>query len=482
AVVAFLAMMPWLAITLVGSCILASVRRLRFQFRYASALLGLVLVIIYFIFASQQVAAPVASLENPADRIKFIAPWILAAVASCALMAFVLFIAAMVNYRPGAIAPLLALMFVIPVALFEFNVGRDELHYRLLEHDYATHFAETDLAARYEQTVQAAWLARSPPRPPREQIEDSIELAWQLRLDEVVSPRVAQHCYEVVQRADRFVRRYPDSRYAVAAVYLKAQALDMRVDQGAFLKNRVLRFYSSFPSQASEPAWRRVVHNAPRSPMTAVALLRLAVLEARAGRMDEARAHLRQVIDAFGADADEAPDDEAASDQVLTVKPVEQTLDISLDRTLLEARRLSELLEKNRDPLYGYQPIVDLLHFDPRGEHHRSNLQGLLDHYPPGAEPQIADNVELAIALTVAEPAERLERLEACARRHPDGDAQAETLFRLGQAYRQTGDSARARTHYEQLLREHADAIWRNPAQQALRVLPSPAPSAPIPD
>ncbi|MCP4250113.1 MAG: hypothetical protein GY778_23980, partial [bacterium] len=39
AVVAFLAMMPWLAITLIGSCILASVRRFRFQFRYASALL-----------------------------------------------------------------------------------------------------------------------------------------------------------------------------------------------------------------------------------------------------------------------------------------------------------------------------------------------------------------------------------------------------------------------------------------------------------
>jgi len=42
------------------------------------------------------------------------------------LMAIVLMIAKLVNYRPGAIAPLLAVMFAIPVVLFEVEVGRDD--------------------------------------------------------------------------------------------------------------------------------------------------------------------------------------------------------------------------------------------------------------------------------------------------------------------------------------------------------------------
>jgi len=51
-------------------------------------------------------------------------------------MAIVLTIARLVNYRPGAIAPLMAIMFATPVVLFETKVGRDELSYRLLERDF----------------------------------------------------------------------------------------------------------------------------------------------------------------------------------------------------------------------------------------------------------------------------------------------------------------------------------------------------------
>ncbi len=77
-VIAFIAMMPWLALTVAGSCLLASVRPFRFSFRYASAMLGLVLVVIYFFSASRQSPVAVQELASPSDRIMFFVPWVLA--------------------------------------------------------------------------------------------------------------------------------------------------------------------------------------------------------------------------------------------------------------------------------------------------------------------------------------------------------------------------------------------------------------------
>ena len=475
AVVAFVAMMPWLAITLTGSCVLASVRRFRFQFRYASALLGLLLVMLYFYGASRQASAPVEALSNPADRIKFMAPWILATVASCALMAFVLLIARMVNYRPGAIAPLLALMFVIPVALFEFHVGRDELHYRLLEHKFAKHFADRDVSADFERMVDLDWFSRKPPRPPRQVSEDSVELLWRLYLDKKIAPAMAEYGQQVVQRAARFRRNYPESRYAVAALYIEAQAQDMRVDRVAFQQDheRMLRFYGTLPSSASRRLWLMVVRNGPKTPMAAVGLHRLAVLDARMADMDSARVRLRRLLADFSSPPTAAAQPAGPSlEAMLPVKPVEATLRIDLDHTVMEARHLLGMIEGNRDPLYGYRPLVELLHFDPRTVHHRQNLRDLLERYPSA---QIEDNVELELALASLEVDGRLALLRACAEDHPRGDALPEVLFRLGEAHGEKGDSGTARQYYERVLQEHPRTMWRRSAEEKLRVLPAAA-------
>ena len=111
-VVGFIAVMPWLAIALVGSCLLASVKPFRFRSRFASALMGLLPVILYFFMASRQQSPTVDVLTDPADRIKLLAPLMLAIIVSAFIMGIVLVIAKIVNYRPGAIAPLLAILFL----------------------------------------------------------------------------------------------------------------------------------------------------------------------------------------------------------------------------------------------------------------------------------------------------------------------------------------------------------------------------------
>ena len=374
AIVAFLAVMPWLAVTVTVSCILASAKRLRFSFRYASALLGLGPVILYLIFASLQTSPAVEAMPNPADHIKYLAPWVFAILASCVLFAIVLSLGRLVNARPGVIAPLLATMFVTPVLLFEYHVGRDELHYRLLESSWRRAFTDRDMQNEFDADVQAQWEAKAVPRPRVETVREHRELIWQSVLEgDLHKGRSALVGVQqaIVARADWFTKHFPGSRYAVNAYYIRASTLATRIDASAFREQKKLNHYANFPGLDSHQAWQMVVANRPDSPMAAVALLRLAQLEARAGRLDDAVALLkRQQETRFRPQSEgAAPSSAADQERLFAIKPPESTLQIHLDWILLEGKQLLELIENNRDPLYGPSPFcgVDM----PAGESNR---------------------------------------------------------------------------------------------------------------
>jgi tetratricopeptide (TPR) repeat protein len=198
------------------------------------------------------------------------------------------------------------------------------------------------------------------------------------------------------------------------------------------------------------------------------------MLDARAGDVVGALAGLNRLIDEFDRKDTSAVPDRASVNTVLTRRPVEATLGIPLDETLLEAHHLLSLLGNNRDPLYGYQPVIEMLRFYPRAVHYRDNLRRLADRYPAA---QIADNVELEIALATPQLDERIALLQACLEHHPAGDARPEALFKLGGALCEAAQPAEARQHYERILQDYPDSIWRQQAEERLRVLP-PVPAA----
>ena len=69
AVVGFIAVMPWLAITLLASCIIASVRPFRTRFRFMSALAGLAPAVVYLMLAWSGSDAELVGRIDPVDRI-----------------------------------------------------------------------------------------------------------------------------------------------------------------------------------------------------------------------------------------------------------------------------------------------------------------------------------------------------------------------------------------------------------------------------
>ena len=478
AVVGFLAVMPWLAVTLLGSCILASVRPFRTRLRFMSALIGLVPAIVYLTLAWSGTTDAVVGRIDPVDRIKFVAPWVLAIVASTLVFAIVLAIAKMVDYRPGAVTPLLAVMFGLPVALFEFHVGRDELYYRLLEKLDQAHFTEVHASGEWQQAARRAWERHPLPRPAWDAIREVEREKWLFEFVTDIGPRqseLTRHQAELSDLCDRFHRFFPDSPYTPNALFIKARAWDRRVDWSEFKTTKWIRFYEDFPSPASHETWRIIAENRPDTALGAVALLRLAQLEARDGDIERATTKLTTLLDTFDSTpltSSSSPKAAKASKGVLARGAPEASLDIRLDRIVLEAHRLRELLVSNLDPIYGYDPLcgsrrVDdslrwgLLDLDPRHERYVEHLEAIKAKYP---NCQIEDNIELEIANATTSMTARIDRLEVLLRQFPSGDAAPEALLRLGMAYQTGEDAARSDDAFARLTRDWPDSIWTRQA------------------
>jgi tetratricopeptide (TPR) repeat protein len=488
-IVALVAVMPWLAINITGACVLASVRPFRFRFRYASALLGLSLVMLYFWGASRQAAPPV-ELYNPADRIKFYAPWILATFASCLIMGLVLFLARVVNYRPGVVAPLLLVCFAVPVLTFEWHVGRDELYYRLLEKRFHEEFGDHDARAWFDQITREVWVQRPEPKPTLEVFRDQVDLRLALELDSASDMRstVAQQTEDFIEACKDFVRAFPDSRYAPNLLYLQGQAQDARIDVDVFEERKLLRFYFDFPvsTPRAKRVWEKVVYNAPDSSISAVGRYKLALIHARAGGLPLAIELLDDLITHYDSRRQASDGGTALQSgpvqRALASAPPDASLNIRVDDVMFSARRLRKLFAHNgNDAHYGLRPLCGsqageprqpgFLQLDAHTWHYPNNLRSLLEAYPDSL---LADNIKLALAMTAETADERIDQLQACIERHPGGDARPEALYKLGVACFEAGMDARARRSLALVLKEYPDSLWADPANKRLRALPPP--------
>ena len=480
----FVAMTPWLAATVLLSCVIVSVRPLRFSMRFMSALLALVPVVAYLVWASGGVMPREGALYDPIDQIKFTAPLVLAVVAAAVVFAVVLTIARMVKYRPGALTPLLAALFVLPVALFEQHVGRDELSYRRLETSDRVSFADADASQALEQVALRDWLSHPAPRPSLEQLKRKTSLEWLLVLTDDAGPReskVTQDQASLAQRCDEFLRQFPQSRYAPNVLFIKGRALDRRLDIDEFRRTKWVRLFADFPAQASRDTWLTLLDNYPESPLSAVALLRLAQLNARAGQVDRAKDQLFQLVTGSAVGLGDGLGGEVGLRErgILDRDEPVASLDISFEHIRIEAHWLYDLLSHNaNDALYGYDPIgmspsragptsFGLLQLYPRHPRYIENLRRLKQMYPNCL---LQDNLDLEIAKATADPDEAIALLEQCVNpQKRAGDAVPEALYRLGCALRAQGEAERAQAQFDRLQRDHAETIW---AQRARRLPP----------
>jgi hypothetical protein len=479
AIVGLLAVMPWLAITLTASCVIASLPPFRTPFRFVSALLGLLPAVIYLVLASRGTAQVVAGRIDPIDTIKFVAPWLLAIVAAASLFAIVLAIAKLVDYRTGTLTPLLALLFGLPVLLFEFHVGRDELHFRLLEALGNAYSEEVDTRADLTRAALRAWERHPLPRPRWQDVYAREAAKWQRALAEDLEPfqtELVLHQVELEHRCDEFHRAFPDSRYVCGVLYLRARVLDLRIDVEEFRRTGWIRFYDDVPSPASHRTWSILAENLSNSALGDLAQLRIAQFDARSGKVDQAMdtlTRLRARRD-FGEQAGESSLGFERTKGALTRAEPEAGLPILPQRTLLDANRLLDLCASNRDPKFGDVPLsgpvrteqivwFGLLDLDPRHAEYPKNLDKLRVRYP-GC--QLEDNIELEFAKQASPAAAQVNRLDALLSKFPRGDSRPEALLRLSRALKSLGFDGRAALTLNELRDAYPHSIWTRVAER----------------
>ena len=472
------AVMPWLGMTLVLSCVIASAWRSKIKFRFAAALLALIPVSIYFFTASQQYAGPVDVLTPPIERGLVVVPLLLAAIASCVFMACVLTIAKIVDYRPGAIAPLLLVMFLGPWLIFSFKVGRDELHYRFLEQTFGPqsreYLADTDAGAAIRNVAFKLWIEHPEPRPTIDSLQDRVRNFFETQLDPIETRDIqkavqnqsldlltayAQEQWRIVRACQTFLEDFPESRYCSCVLFIMGRALSMRIDLAAFRQSGKIRFYSDFPNQASKETWNTLLENYPNSPLADVARYHLALLASREGKIDPAIRYLQQITVPLAGPVSQsnAIEPHQIFENLLKKKTPEHSLILAYSEYPLKAARLLSLLQENRDPLTGDAALIAYLNCDPRHPNYFQNLQEIIERFP---QCKLLDNIQVQLTLQLNEPTARIRRLEQLLGQYPGGDAQPEILYQLGKTCIDAGQLAEARKYFDRILDEYPNSSY----------------------
>jgi outer membrane protein assembly factor BamD (BamD/ComL family) len=482
--VMFLAAMPWLGFTVLGGCVLASLRPLRFSFRFASALIGLIPIAIYFVSASLEPAA--SNLKLTQHQALLYAPWVLAVLGSCIICALALAIARLIDYRPGGIPPVLAVLFAIPVFLFHSHVGRDELEYRLLAREVGpgsrAMFRMVDIGEAADRAATRRW-SRS-----RSESYDRIHRSELKRAAAKVLVQCEVDRAHAVDLCDAFILHFPKSRHVPNVLFLKGRVQNQRIQRRRLEQDHRAEFRWDVPSPASRRTNETLLEQFPESDPGAVAMYQLAILEARCGGegMDRAIALLgtltRRFDAALAAGLPQGPSDRERT-PVFRKAPPSMGLGIDMRVLVRRARRLQEMLTSCRADaskpyaeLFGalpgapgeqVHPMQLLLWLDDADPHYKVNMEGISRHF---GDSRTRGYVEIRLALLEPAISRRIQRFRSAAASLRGQPAGAEALLHLGDALQDDSILDEAKEAYDELAKQYPESCR---AEEALERLSS---------
>jgi len=457
AVVAVIAHTPVLALFLVLACALAARTPLRSDMPFFALLIGLAPLAAYlYVFG---VLLPDAPAIRPLQKWVLYAPFLLAGVSAVAGGAVVLLLAKATGFRPGAVWPVLAVLLAAPVGLFYARIGPSELEFGLLRRGLAAGEAIFSPVA-LDTWKREHHLTDQSDAAVRQEVEYDLETRRSRLLD----------------RCDAHLTAYPDSAHAAEVLWLKAQAMSLRIDPSA-LRGGNIRYTASQTQPKAAPLWRRLKDEHPQAPQAALADWKLGELALRTGRLAALRAghqllrdaaeRLREIVPELHREAKEAggeaifsPPDrlpdrryfgQALEDIEKLIWLVEKNRVLEDDTSLPPAER--QRIEGTREALRAY------LETEPQDYRRLNELHSLY------FETYLGDNLRLAAAPSAIEDLEaRTQDLLRVARmREADGspaDAAVAARYELGLLAMRPADLERLSPATRRALRP-AEAYFR---------------------
>lgn len=485
AMVVFLAAMPWLGITILGGCAVTAIRPFKLSFRYATALLGLVPVAVYFVMASWR---PAGSAPQDIQHTALLyAPWFLALLGSCVICAVALGLARLINYRPGGIPPVLAVLFAVPVLIFHTQVGRDELEYHLLAHQVGPGglmFRTVDIKAVADRNATRKWSVK------RNASYDDIRKEARAEAIQEAITNVEWERVVAARRCNSFLERFSTSRYVPSVLYLKGRALDQRL-RGSELEYRA-ECHAEVPSPKSRHTWATLVERFPNDTgVTSVAMYRLAIFAIRDGELDHALELLHDARELIGrASAVAGPGNvsqyerSAARGSVFGKAPASARLGIDTAATATHVRRLEEMLlacmkdkrgpsqdesgENKPDSEVTFHPLQLMLSLDSGDPRYDANLAGIQDAFP---DSESAGYIANRRATLLPSMTKQITHFRGNATKYDGRPAAAEALFHLAMVYQEDSILDEAKATLEELVRKYPESCWSDEAKQRLASL-----------
>lgn len=484
ALVLIFAHLPWMAITLVASCILAGVRPFRMSFRYASALVALLPILLYLYLGTRGAADTLGTSISPEQSLLRNAPWVLAILAASTMLALIIFIARIVRYRPGAVAPVMAVMFVTPVVLFHFYIGVDQLKYRVLALEYGPRAKRFEPVQEASEKIRAFVHEWTHPRRTRDARRDTVLALWsgdprmraalKHRISNLLLLELMQSRRAAYEACNYFIADHPDSRFVPNVLFIQARALDTRLDELRLVgENAQRELYTDFPHVQSEPVWTNLLTQYPHSPLALAARVRVAQLRLRQGDVYNALAALG-APGTWGASV-AVPATQAAGPSPAAAAAPDETFDLDPQPYLLEAQRLHELIVDNvdsQDTTLDVEALQALASLDPHRAGYHDQLQRLAREF---AESRLYPNLVMRWVMSHPELAQRRRLLEAFVQRFSHDDAVREAMFQLADLDLTGGsDEARRQRGVEllgELVERFPGTYWARLAGERLRLL-----------
>lgn len=420
-VVAVMGHVPILATAIGVGCVMASRTQLRSDMPFCAVVLGLVPVGLYLwlLGYSDSQAAEVLPLQ----RWVLVGPMLIAIVATVLSTSASLGLARATRFRPGVVAPVLALLLAAPAAIFHLRIGEDELAYALI----AERVAPGDVIFQPEKLDQWRQRHRAEGLNPR-----TLEISLR---DDLQSRQRA-----LSAECESFLARHGQSDRAASVHWLAAQCRSLQLDVPVF-EAGVVRYSASFPLPASRAGWRRILEGFGTTDQAALAQWRLGELALR--RQDFAQAdellHAAEGSLARRLAADKGPSRGEIEGAVF--RPPESIPNAGyFAQALFRIRRLIWLMQRNEvlSDTHAGEALAAMLNESPHQPDYDERLGSLVSIYE---KTTIGDNLKLAVAMATTDPyiqAEMLIWLAADERT----DAAVEANYQLGMLVMQT---ARAR-------------------------------------
>lgn len=495
--VAILARMPLLAGFLLISCIAVACRPLRFRSRFISIALCMAPQLGYWIWF--------AGGESDPIRWGFsFAPWFCAWLSALVVAAGTIIVGHFNRYRPLLLWTTPAIVSAVTLWVFVQHIGFAELDYQLYiagnNPEEVREFQDHDLTKVIDRIIAdpttRSFLKEFYPTDPvllRKDLVREIQIQlgydrWPNWFDVPGEMKYQEKRQQLLRYYDQFMIRWPNSKRMPLALYSVAMLNEFSPDIRAFGQTEILRFSGEYPHHENLLIWLKLLERFPQSPESIEARYRYAVHLAGREQFDKADELCAQSIDMIDLCLKQIQPSPQSDSFWSAFTPASKTLMTpirlrSLRQRIQELRLLIGPENRQADEA-SRRRMAQFVMLNPCRRDFPDQVEDLLSKIT--ADDPLRDNLLLARAMLISDPAKRAEALSSLHQEQGKTDGGIRAQYELGVLKvglwkdKQSGEEQRAdnlrqaRTILSGFVSTWPDSIYAGPARELLGSLPTP--------